>query len=114
MKGLRCGPLRSADGEAPGPASESLQGKSPRPEAVRYGDFAARRGLRERARRGSGARCSVRDAREPDLGFAWDGFGPAAVSIFAIGPNRIARSLAEIGSASSGCRRVAVVMMCRS
>lgn len=51
VKGLRCGPLRSADAEAPGPASESLQGKKPRPEAVRYGDFAARRGLRDRARR---------------------------------------------------------------
>ncbi len=53
VKGLRCGPLRSADGEAPGPASESLQGKNPRPGAVRYGDFAERRGLRDRARRGA-------------------------------------------------------------
>lgn len=37
VKALRCGPLRSVDGEAPGPAAESLQGKNPRPEAVLWG-----------------------------------------------------------------------------
>ena len=114
VKGLRCGPLCSADGEAPGPASESLQGRKPRPGAVRYGDFAARRGLRERARRVTAARCSDRDARKPRVCCTWEGSGIAAGCISAIEPNGIARSLAETGSASSGCRRCAIVMRCRS
>jgi hypothetical protein len=114
VKGLRCGPLCSADGEAPGPASESLQGRKPRPGAVRYGDFAARLGLRERARRVTAARCSDRDARKPRVCCTWEGSGIAAGCISAIEPNGIARSLAETGSASSGCRRCAIVMRCRS
>lgn len=52
-------------GPVSGPASESLQGRKPRPGAVGYGDFAARPGGRDRARRGTAARCSDRDARKP-------------------------------------------------
>lgn len=101
-------------GRGSGPASESLQGRKPRPRAVRYGDFAARPGGRDRARRGSAARCSDQDARKLRLCCTWEGSGIAARSISAIGPNGIARSLAEIGRGFSGSRCFTIVMMCRS
>lgn len=72
VKGLRCGPLRSADGEALGPASESLHGRKPRPGAVGYGDFAARPCRWDRARRATAARCSDLDARDPAFGCVRD------------------------------------------
>jgi hypothetical protein len=54
------------------------------------------------------------DAHQPEVCCAWDGFGPAAISISAIGPKGIARSLAEIGAGLSGYRKGFIVMRYRS